>query len=364
MDDVTDQLRRYADAAARAADHRVELDAPATGRRNRPARRGWVAVAAAVAVLAGGAGVVLLGGDGDTVRTAPAGPTDGECPTPRPDGAHLGDLRIAVPWVTSADRQLATQDRLLLVLDRDGPREVQITVTDVGGPAADPGAPPGPGFAPTTVTTCDPFAGETRTELDAGVIEPHTALMFRPGGRWVVNLFADDDSEVTLEELRSLAAGMSWPAPYEPDGPCRDVGTGSLTITTLPDDFQPEAPAQPRVLSGVDESVAHHFRRSDDATIDVIWFAAHDVDGTLSSVLMGDATVPGRTFASGPAAVRGCVRDGDRWMEGTLDATVHRRTEQTVVAFGALDDGQGWAVIGSNGASEADVLEVAGGLRP
>lgn len=86
MDDLTDQLHRYADAAEeRAGELDVERTgttgtaAPATGRHQR---RRLLAAAAAVVLLAASAGVVLVGRDDDQVRTTRRSPASATAPHP------------------------------------------------------------------------------------------------------------------------------------------------------------------------------------------------------------------------------------------------------------------------------------------
>lgn len=370
MDELSEQLRRYADAAAaRTSDAPVPLSAPAAQpKRSLGARRTWLAAAAAVVLVVGAAGVVVLGDDGEGVQSTPAGPGGAECATPRSDGARIGDLTMALPWVSSADRQLATEDRLLIVLDRNGPREVQVQISDLGPVGGgDPASGPADGFGATTVTVCDPFGDGSRTELPATVIEPFTSVFFHLGERWTVELFVPDESELDLEDLRAIAAGMSWPDPGDSEGPCREAGTGSLTITTLPDDFQPESPEQAWVLDpSVTDSVVQHFRRSDGARIDVIWFAAPDPAQVLTA-LRGDVAGPGVDGESRPEAdrtlVTGCVPEAGRWVHGPVETLVQLGS-QHVLAAARTGAEQGWVVIGSNGTDRAEVLEVAAGLRP
>jgi hypothetical protein len=361
MDDLTDQLHRYADAAEeRAAELDVELtattgtDRPVAGRHRH---RRLLAAAAAVAVVAAGAGVFLIGQDDHRVSTTPTEPGVGDCPAPGEDGPRIGDLRMALPWVTSADLILSTEDRVTYVLGRGGPRQVRIALADFGGEPEDPGAPLPGGFPRTTVSVCDPFAGSTPTELPAAVISPHTALEFHPGGRWTVSMYADAQSEVTTEDLKAIAAGMSWPSTQRPVDTCAAVGQGtpSVTITDLPDGAALEGDGLSARFGGTGEGLTQFTRLDSGAAIDVAWFGSVDPPAMIRSAVGDDVE---------DATVAGCVPTGDgTWTEGEVPVVIARTADRIIVA-GQLDDDEAWMVTGSDGATEAQVLQVARGLRP
>lgn len=362
MDDLTDQLHRYADAAEeRAGELDVERTgttgtaAPATGRHQR---RRLLAAAAAVVLLAASAGVVLVGRDDGQVRTTPAEPGVGDCPAPRDDGARIGDLRMALPWVTSADLILSTEDQVTIVLGRGGPRQVRVALTDFRDEPSDPATHLPGTFPRTTVSMCDPFAGSAPTELPAAVISPHSALQFHPGGRWTVSLYADEQSDVTTEDLRAIAAGMSWPATRDSADSCAAItgtGTASVTITDLPDGAALEGDGLSARFGGTGEGLAQFIRLDSGAAIDVAWFGSMDPAEVIRSYAGEDVE---------QATVAGCVSTDDgTWTDGEIDVVIARPTDRIIVA-GRIGDDETWTVTGSDGATEAQVLQVARGLRP
>jgi hypothetical protein len=370
MLDLTDQLRRYADAAdARAGEVDPTPIHPAAKRVPSSSRRRVLAAAAAVAVIAG-TGILFANRNRSEIITTPADLADGECPSPRDDGAHVGDLRLALPWATSADLTLSTEDRVTYVLDRGGSREVHLTLADFGSEPTDPATKLPNGFPRTTVSLCDPFGGSTPTELPAAVIAPGeslapgASLQFHPGGRWTVGMYAGQQSEVTVEDLGRIAAGMSWPAPAAPANTCDSLsgsGTESLTVTALPADYQPESPASTVVPAGATAAAEQYFRRDDGHTISVLWFSADDPASVIRTAT-GDLTddraeqqgIPGCLQVSGASS---------GWRHGEVQVLV-RRVPDGVIVAGQFGTGDGWVVTGGAETTTAEVLSVASGLRP
>lgn len=368
MDDLTDQLRRYADAAeTHLTDVRAGRPELPVG-PDRPSSSIRVLAAASVAVvLLGAVGAFLIGTGDEQLRTAPVdpggvdGPAAGDCPTPRSDAPRVSDVQFALPWVASADLQLSTDERVQVVIDPGGPREVTVGLSDFGDPTSDPESPLPRGFPRTTVSLCDPFAGAAATTLlPAAIIEPLTSLQFHPGGTWTVNLWSGPGTDITNDDLREIAAGMSWPAPSGPTGTCDAVagsGTGSLTISHLPDGFQPEAQVDEAIAPGGTADVVEHFFRDDDlATLGVSWFAAADPSAVIRAATGEDAD---------QVTITGCVLEsgGVGWTEGPVQVSISRGPDR-VVAAGQLEPGEGWIVVGADGTTEREVLEVAEGLRP
>jgi hypothetical protein len=372
MPDLTDQLRRYADAAEeRVGD--VELSPAPTATPPVPGRlhRRLLAAAAAVTLLAAGAGLFVTGRDRDQVLTTPAAPAGGECPAPPDRGARIGDLRLALPWVASADLVLSTDERVTYVLDRGKLREVQLTVADFGVEPTDPATNLPNGFARTTVSVCDPFAGSERTQLPAAIIssggtqESSASLQFHPGGRWTVTMFGGERSEITVDDLAAIAAGMSWSSPNELGATCDAVstaGTGSLTVTHLPAGHQPESPPAATVApASATAAVEHYFRRDDGQTISVLWFSADDPASVIRAAT-GDL-IDGQADQRG---IAGCLPVSGAypgWRDGEIQVLV-RRTPAGVIAAGQFGTNDGWVVTGGAETSEDEVLAVASGLRP
>ena len=83
MVDLTDQLRRYADAAdQRAAGLDPDLTSTTSTSTGHRDHRRLLAAAAAVVLLAASAGVVLVGRDDDQVRTTRRSPASATAPHP------------------------------------------------------------------------------------------------------------------------------------------------------------------------------------------------------------------------------------------------------------------------------------------
>jgi hypothetical protein len=368
MLDLIDQLRRYADAAehhVHVLDESTHALVPPTRDRSR---RRLLAAAATIALLVVGSGALLLG-DLDQVVTTPATLSPEECPAASPS-ARVDDLRIALPWAAPTDLMLSTDERTTFVVDRAGPREMQITVADFGAEATDPAAKLPNGFPRTTVSLCDPFGGPAPTQLPAAIISSGDAqgsgasLQFHPGGRWTVSLVAGDQSELTVDDLVAVARGLSWAAPNPAATSCESVpveGTASLTVTYLPPDHQPESPPDATTVPvGATAAVEQYFRRDDGQTISVLWFSADDPASVIRAAT-GDL-VDGQAEQRG---IAGCLPVSGAypgWRDGEIQVLV-RRTPAGVIAAGQFG-ADGWVVTGGAETTEAEVLAVASGLRP
>jgi hypothetical protein len=369
MPDLIDQLRRYADGAehhVHVLDESTHALVPPTRDRSR---RRLLAAAATIALLVVGSGALLLR-DAEQVVTTPATPSTGECPASS-DRAEVDDLRVALPFAASTDLILSTGQRTTLVVDRAGPREVQITVADFGVEAADPAANLPNGFPRTAVSLCDPFGGPAPTQLPAAIISSGDAtgsgasLQFHPGGRWTVSLIAGEQSELTVEDLVAVAGGMTWAAPNPAATSCESVrgdGTQSLTVTYLPPDHQPESPPDATTVpAGATAAVEQYFRRDDGQTISVLWFSADDPASVIRAAT-GDL-VDGQAEQLG---IAGCLPVSGAypgWRDGEIQVLV-RRTPAGVIAAGQFGANDGWVVTGGTETTEAEVLAVASGLRP
>ncbi len=386
-DEVVAQLRRYADAA----EPTIPRGLTAQHHPRRPRWRPLAAAAVVLALVAGGTFAVLsrddrtvtLEGTVPAPLPDPAPDLDDACPAPRADGPRVDDLRVMLPSVTTTTADTTTDDRgevesILLAVGDDG---TEIRVTEVGADQLAEAFPVDPTDDPAaTFEICDPFTAEPQRSPVGGYwalgqderLSAELGLADGGARGWLVTVSTPLDgrehprSERTgtaRAELRRLIAGMSWPAPVDvPRGndvcanePLTTVGDHDLLAVpqgyTLGETQEMETGA---VDAGGEQWTRLGLLGPDGAQITVVSISTSNFEEALANNAVG--------IEPGSLTIERCH------LSGGLTAPVEELTEirrsQNRIVIGAQEwEYGGWLVVGSNGATEDDVIATAEALR-
>ena len=379
MDDLENQLKRYADAAER----RVRATPAARPTRNRSRRR-LLAVAAVLALVGGSIGAfALTRGTKDRIDTVPADTTGTVepvlevCPepsvSPRPD--HL--LQVALPWVGSALRTTTVSGSRRALTVRRGTTDVALIEVFDEPPATALGADWATGST-IRVLVCDPFrSGGSPTSLDADVSRDGPTLTVNLSDQWTVTVSALPDAGLTVEDLAELLSGIAWPDPADErsdvpvtttgerpsDEPCAPepevaIEVGSLTVTDVPEGYEARLPVKVEdsgvaVDLGGTSSASLALAHPDAGTIDVTSFAAPNPGDYVRQ--HDESTDVAHANARTCSPLDGRLQRSDHLVTlmtgpGTLTATAQTWEYEGFMVTGPAD-------------SEAAILEVIAGLR-
>jgi hypothetical protein len=380
MDELEVQLKRYADAA----EQRVP---PTPAERPDRSRGRLLAVAAVIAVLGGSVGVFALArGTDDRVDTVPADTTidrpEEPCPVPadepRPHHLQLEPTTVANAKVERSNLGSTTASEVFTVfVGLDGEDFIEVRVREID--ESTDYLQPRPGTDTVQVRVCDPFEADRNPREVTGTFAENAidrSVTFSIGDRWSVSLRTapPGESTHTLDDLIDVVAGVTWPAPSERPASAATVpaisnddcsadpevaiGLGSLTVTVVPDGYEPKLPVEiedsgvPVDLGGTSSSslTLLHPRKGH---IQVTSFRSPDPATYIDEqIAIGDVD---------HANVRMCGS-----IEGRLERSDHLvtvvRSGATLAAAGQTREYEGFLVLGP-AESEAEILEIVAGLR-
>lgn len=394
-DDVVAQLRRYASVAEQAVAATPMIDTTPISRRSA---RPWFAAAAVVALLGGAFAVFSATQDdeGRSVRAIaepvpapdPAPDPGNTCPAPRADGPLVDDLHVpesaAMVGVMSATTIDDQGDVDSIRLDI-GEGAVELKVADIGATELAETFPSDPsGYEPVSFEICDPFASTDRRSTVRGqwVVDPNRRLRAELGladgaGRgWLVTAstsldradLGGDPMDAAKADLHRLIAEMSWPASVETQ-PRTDACAnepvamvGDHQLLAIPEGYtlgEPEEVDTGAVDMGGERWTRLPLLGPEGSQIDVISIGTATFGEALANNAVG--TEPGsldiRRCATNPVI-------GGEDTPGAADELVEiRRSEDRTVLGAQESEYGGWMVIGTNGATEADVIATAEAIR-